>query len=358
MAVRVLHVCETASGGVATYLSLLAQMPASEVEQRLVLPQTHAVQLGPMATAHVYKAKGRGPMALLRMVLAQRREIARWRPDVVFFHSSFALAGLAALRLSGRRIAAIYCAHGWAVARYAPKGLKQRIVRAIEGRLGGLADAVVNVSESDLNLARAFGYRGRQIVVENAVCAPDATARDDLFAAEPAALHLLFVGRFDRQKGLDLLLAAFAQARQERPDLRLHIMGAAVRNDAGGFSLPQGATFVGWVAPARIDDWYRSADAVIVPSRWEGLPLVIPEALRNGTPVICSTNSGMAALIDEGVTGQSFPLDVNALTAVLTGLDRKTLHAMRPAARAAWAARFRPERLQAQMLSLYQELGS
>lgn len=357
MAFRILHVCETATGGVATYLNLLSSMPADAVTQVFLVPSSHRTALGEALSVTTFKSDTRGLASLWRMVWAILQKRRSFAPDIVFFHSTFALIGLLALRLVDRQTHAIYCAHGWAVARYSQSSLKGKLVRAVEGRLCGLADVVVNVSRSDRALATRLGYRGRQAVVENAVVDAILDARGDLFSDEADALHLLFVGRFDRQKGLDVLLKAFAVAHGKRPDLRLHIVGAKVREDGGEIILPEGASLAGWVEPSRIDDWYHSADAVVVPSRWEGLPLVIPEALRNRTPILCSTNSGMGDLIDPGATGQSFALDEDSLSRLFTHLDRTTLRAMRSAARTSYEMRFRPERLYGEIASLYRDIA-
>ena len=301
----------------------------------------------------------RSPLTTARMLIKLHRLLRTKQNNIVFFHSTFTLAALVLFRAAyclRARPKAIYCPHGWAISRYEGGGFKARLVRAIEGRACALADVVLNVSHADKALAQRLGYRGRQIVIENAVGAPAADAKNDIFADEPDALHLLFVGRLDRQKGLDVLLEAYAMARRERPDLRLHIVGAKVRDDGGEIPLPEGATLAGWVAPERLDDWYASADAVVVPSRWEGFGLVVAEALRNGTPALVSTRGALPTLIDEGKTGHAFDLDAGILAHRLATLDRATLRAMRPAARASYSARFHLARLHGEIAALYREL--
>ncbi len=356
MTIKVLHICETAIGGVATYLNLLAALPPNVAAQRFLVPSFHADSLNKTLEIKVFPARRRGFAALWQLVLALRRSVVQDAPDLMFFHSTFSLFALLALRLSGNRSPAIYCPHGWAAARYNAQSLKGALVRHIEGRLCGLADMVVNVSHADADHAANWGYRGQQTVIENAVsdCATD--ARSDLFADDAGALHLLFVGRFDRQKGLDILLEAFEKARLRRNDLRLHIVGASVRADGGEITLPQGASLSGWVNPARIDDWYRSADLLVVPSRWEGLPLVIPEAYRNGTPVCVSGQSAMPSLVAVEETGYVFQLDADALADRLATLDRAALRAMRGGARATFERRFSAPRFYAQTTALWKKL--
>lgn len=121
--------------------------------------------------------------------------------------------------------------------------------------------------------------------------------------------------------------------------------------------MPSYVNNIGWVDHADLDDWFSFADAVIVPSRWEGLPLVIPEALRNGTPVFCAETSGMEALITRGETGDHFPLSVEAIAATLAGLAANQLAAMRPACRRLYEARYALDHWEAEMTALLTSLA-
>jgi len=350
---KILHTCETAMGGVGVYQKYLAGMDSVSVDQIFLMPEPHAGIMEGDPRVVTYPVSKRGPSAVLSQIRHLSQLMRRERPDVVVFHSTFSLFALFAarlFRLTRRRPRMLYFAHGWAADQYS--GTKHWLVRTVEGNLCGLADLVVNVSQNDLDTARQKGYRGRQVLIENAV--PDRTDEGQCvhFANAAEKLHLLFVGRFDRQKGLDVLLAALARAQEQRPDLQLHVIGGAVRGGDQA-ELPAGVHMVGWVPRNEVDRWYGSADALVVPSRWEGLPLVIPEALRNGTPVLVSRRSGMAKLFDEGVQGISFDLQVDALAKTLVSLDRERLRAMRPACRILYQERYSIERLYTGILNAY-----
>lgn len=350
---KILHTCETAMGGAGVYQKYLAGMSALDVKQFFLMPQEHAGIMEGDPRVLGYQLGKRGLGGVFRQIRALGKAIKRDTPDVVMFHSTFSLMALALTRLRRGRTKCprlIYIAHGWAGEQYS--GMKARVVQAVEGTLCGCADLVVNVSRNDLETAQRNGYRGRHVVIENAV--PDVVTgtRNDCFAAQPEALHLLFVGRFDRQKGLDILLEALVRAQERRPELKLHVIGGAVR-DGSGTVLPAEIDLIGWVPRDEIDQWYRSADALVVSSRWEGLPLVIPEALRNGTPVVVSQRSGMEQLLDEGQEGFSYPLAVEALAERLATLDRDQLRAMRPACRALYERRYSMPRLHAEILRAY-----
>ena len=338
--IRVLSVCETAKGGVGRFQESLRSVEASGFEVSVLLPEPDIDILTDKARLLSFPRSRRGIVALWSLVVHFIRARRSVRPDLYFFNSTFSLLPLAVLRLIGDRTPAVYCAHCWAISNYDHTSLKGRIVRALEGRLSGLADRVINVSKGDADLARRFGYRGRHVVIENAV--PDsanATNSDARADDNGQGINLLFVGRFDRQKGLDILLQAFERARQAQPALRLKLVGGPVRGSASP-DLPDGVTHLGWLNPEDLDDVYRKADALVVPSRWEGLPLIVPEALRNGTPVLLSDRSGMGSLVVEGESGLVFDLTEDALEQCLSSLSRSTLRAMRPAARQQYEDRY------------------
>jgi glycosyltransferase involved in cell wall biosynthesis len=344
-----LSVCETAQGGVGRYQEGLRALSDVGFRSVILIPDRDAGILEHTDSVRTFRRERRSVAGFLRLLGAFFAERRRLRPDLYFFNSTFTLLPLLALRLRGDRTPAIYCAHCWAISNYAEGSLKGKIVRAVEGRLCGLADLVVNVSHGDAALAKRLGYRGRHVVVENAV--PDRAepvSGTRFVRASETEIHLLFVGRFDRQKGLDVLLSAFGRARIDAPHLRLHLVGSPVRGTEIPV-LPEGVTHHGWISAREIDGYYASADAVVVPSRWEGLPLIVPEALRNGTPVYVSDRSDMGALVEPGVTGGVFGLTEMALADCLSSLERSRLQAMRPAARASYEDRFAMKRFLSEM---------
>jgi glycosyltransferase involved in cell wall biosynthesis len=352
---KILHVTETGTGGVASYLNMMCEVDPND-QNIILVPDRMAKGIDPAHDIRTYETTGRNLAAVWSMIRATRRMIRKEKPDVVFFQASFSLLALTAMRLSGIRLPFIYCSHGWSAWIYPDGSLKQRIVRLVEGTLGGLADRVLNISEADLKLARDNGYFGRHVLIPNAVPDRVPEVNDSLFADTPDRLHVLFVGRMDRQKGLDLLLPAFAKAREARPDLELHIVGSAIRQDGAEAELPEGASLAGWVDKAHIDDWYASADVLVVPSRWESFGLVVAEALRNGTPVLVSDRGALPSLFDKGVHGDVFELTEPSMVAALTALDKEELRRRRPACRALYEERHAFPRLAADISALYAEV--
>lgn len=357
--IKILHSSETVQGGVGSYMRILSSMPDHKVRQLFFIPSEHKEYLLPGdSRVRTFPQKKRGFWGCLRQAKCIQNQIKKEAPDIIFLHSSLSLVSLFLLRLKRVNIPIIYCPHGWAISRYRGAGkMKVRAIRVIEGRLAGLADLILNVSYNDTDIAKSLGYSGNHATVENAVPPSVHDSRSDMFSdQESSTINLLFVGRLDKQKGLDILIPAFKEACRHRQDLRLYVVGSAVRSDGTPLVFPEGVVPVGWVNPDRIDDYYRSADALVVPSRWEGLPLVIPEALRNGTPVLCSSRSGMEKLIVEGETGYSFSLNIEDLTNVLLMLDKKKIKGMGPECIKEYHSRFSIDRLSREIFEQYRML--
>lgn len=355
---RIVHVCETAKGGVATYLSSLHRAETQAGGSVCVLPRQQRHFLDEGMGAVLFDRRGRGAKAVIGMIRAMCRAVNATAPEIIFFHSFFSAFALVWARCTGVKARLVYSAHGWAVLRYPPDSFKARCARLVERRIGSMADVVINTSRNEIDVARANGYRGRHVLIENAVCDVSAGVRSDRFGPrEGDRLDLLFVGRFDRQKGLDILCEAFACASARRPDLRLHIVGEAVVDGNGGRACLRNdqMIFHGWVKERELDAFYRSADALVVPSRWEGFGLVVAEAFRNGTPVLASDQGALPSLVTPGETGEIFPLEAEPLAELLSGLDRPTLRRMRPAARAAFERRFTLQRFGPEILGLYRD---
>lgn len=352
---KIVHVTETATGGVASYLNMLCDVDERD-ENIILVPDRMVKGIDPSLDIRTYPTTGRNLGAIWNMLWAARRLIREERPDIVYFQASFSLLALAGLRLLGMGRPAIYCSHGWSAWIYPERSLKGRIIRLVEGTLPGLANRVVVISEADEELAKRYRYLGRRVLIQNAVPERVADVDPGLFADDPEAVHVLFVGRMDRQKGLDILLPAFEKARALRPDLRLHIVGSAIRADGAELNIPEGASLSGWVDKERIDDWYASADVLVVPSRWESFGLVVAEALRNGTPVVCSNRGAPPSLIEPGVTGEVFELEEQAIVDCLISLDKTELRSRRPACRALYEARYSFPRFAAEVRELYRDL--
>jgi len=353
---RVLNVCETAKGGIATYLNLLWKIRAPGQSWRFIVQDSHQSQLAEDMPVTSFKASSRRALNPLRLMVSTYRELRSFRPDIVFFHSTFTLPVMAMLRLLRIRARFVYCAHGWAAGRYPSSSWKHRVVKLVERHLVGLSDVVVNISNSDRNFAREAGYSGTHVVIENAVeDLPQATIVPP--SRKDNDIRLLFVGRFDHQKGLDILLAAFRNALRKRSDMTLSVVGDTVLGDSlPAFEHTDRVTFHGWVNNDEIAQYYGNADLLAVPSRWEGFGLIVPEAMRSGTPALVSDRGNLPHIVEPGRTGLVVSLSVEEWTDALVMLDKTQLAEMRPNCVAMFRRRFHQDRFGKEVQVLFRDL--
>lgn len=360
MTLKIMHVAETIKGGVGTYLKTFDDICGEDFLSSFVVPREHVDQLGPGKDVVTFPRPKRGLRAVAAMGRATERQARIFDPDIIFCHSTYALAALAWMRVRRSRARLVYCPHGWAQLRYPDQAFKRALVRACEGRLLSLSDLVLNIAKNDRRMAKEQKYKGRHVVVENAM--PDLQKRPGAnpYASDAGGLDLLFVGRFERQKGLDILLEAFATARKANPALTLHVVGAGVDEQV---DLPEhlkaGIHFHGWVPATEIASYYAAADMVIMPSRWEGLPMVLIEALRASTPIMLADVSGMGELIEDDRSGIVLPeLSSGALAKALSDLSAGRLKTMRSGARELYERRYGPDRFRCEMRDIFAALSS
>jgi len=127
---------------------------------------------------------------------------------------------------------------------------------------------------------------------------------------------LLFVGRIEPLKGIDILLGAAAELAMEHDCSVLVIGGdssaqqgeiAYLRNLAARLGIAERVRFLGAVDHQRLPLYYSAADVCVVPSFYESFGLVALEAMACGTPVVASRVGGLVGTVRDGETGYLIP---------------------------------------------------
>ena len=140
---------------------------------------------------------------------------------------------------------------------------------------------------------------------------------------QPGETTFLYVGSFIPRKGVDVLARAFSELVATVPNVRLVVAGDG---DSGEhfdrYLSPAAAARVircGFIPWERLPELYRRGDFFVMPSRYDGWGLVIPEAMASGLPVIGSVEAGATLdLVREGVTGWRVQAgDVQGLAAAM-----------------------------------------
>ncbi len=342
-----LHACQPTDAGVARYVAAVAaDQLARGWRVTVVCPSG-----GQLAAALAARGIPRLPWPATRspgmatVLETQRlsRLITAVQPDVVHLHSAKAgLAGRLAIRGA---LPTLFQPHGWSW--LAARGGTARAALAWERHATRWTDLSVCVGEGEAAHARDRRVGIRHVVVRNGVdlaCFPPAdeqaraAARDELGVGRGVPLAVC-LGRVTRQKGQDVLLAAWPQVRRRCPGAQLCIVGDGdllpeLRHCAG-----PGVRFVPPVTDPR--PWYAAADVMVLPSRWEGLSLTLLEALSSGRSVVVSDIPGLAEAVGVGV-GARVPVgDVSVVAgAVVRRLSDPDLRAAEGRAAALTARAF------------------
>lgn len=123
--------------------------------------------------------------------------------------------------------------------------------------------------------------------------------------------RLVNVARLDEQKGIDVLLQAFALALPNMPGATLTLVGSGpleedMKRFANELGLSRSVSFAGYLEHP--SDAFANADCFVLSSRWEGFPLVLLEALAAGLPVVSTDcRFGPGDLITDPVLGELVP---------------------------------------------------
>lgn len=199
---------------------------------------------------------------------------------------------------------------------------------------------------------------------------PDVAAPAAPAARGDGGVTVLFVGRLEARKGIDVLLAAIDPLLARHPQLRFRILGDDTLPMSGAqisykedcrrngklAAWGERVSFEGRVDDATLRAAYRECDIFVAPSRYESFGLVFVEAMREARPVIGCAAGGMPEVVSDGVNGLLVaPGDSAALAGAIEALAASpALRAgMGRAGRALFEEKFISRRMATDSLPLY-----
>jgi len=299
------------------------------------------------ATGALAKLPVLNQLAVIDALASRLMEVAREvKPDVIHAHSP-ALNAVAALRVSRKLgIPVVYEIRAFwedaAVDHGTSKewGLRYRLTRGMETWALKRVNAATTICEGLRAEIVSRGIPAQKVeVIPNAVDIEDFSTdgtRDEALATQlglDGRMVLGFIGSFYAYEGLDILLKALPAMLQERPELRVLLVGggpqdAALRQQAKDLGVDGSVIFTGRVPHSEVQRYYNLVDVLCYPRHKMRLtdlvtPLKPLEAMAQGRLMVASDVGGHKELIVDGSTGVLFTAgDAQALAVkVLALLD-------------------------------------
>ena len=283
-------------------------LPAQEEADGVMIRRISA---GRSELRHI--STGEGTRFMAAAMLAARGLTTRHKIDAVvtFFTLPAGPVGLFLKRLRGLRY--VVALQPGDVPQRDPEepsrfdGIVDRGLRYLWLRAG----AVVANSQGLFDIARAFAPKQAFEVIPAGADVDGITPKEDY--SSTGEVKLLYVGRLEKQKGLDVLLPALAKLSSALK-WKLAIVGdgpewPVVAALAARFALIDRIELHGWQGWNSLPEIYRSADVFVLPSREEGMPAALLEAMATGLPVVSTRVAGAGEAVLHGKTGLLAPPD-------------------------------------------------
>ena len=257
-----------------------------------------------------------------------------WGADVVHANHLKALVQLFRNPFTRPWGKVVFTVHGIHLRKFdfLPKNLPNRIKRflrlSLERRLYRKCDELIALTETDAaDIRRLYGTDLPVRIEPNAVEADELTQSTALLRYPPKAFAFACIARFDFQKGQDILLQAIAQAQDKlraygRSTLLIGggptLEGMKSLADTSGIS--DIVEFAGEIPDAGV--YMTCAKKLVAPSRWEGMPYLLLEAVARGASVIASDCPGNRDVLKDYAAAELFPTgDVARLAGLLSAED-------------------------------------
>jgi glycosyltransferase involved in cell wall biosynthesis len=246
---------------------------------------------------------------------------------------------------------------------------------AYEGKAIRNATAITSPSKDLIARVEAFYERklSDAVIIPNA--GPDVPEGEQWDSQTCEADTILFVGRFDRHKGGDVMIDAFREVAAAHPTARLLFAGpdgnltgrngrsfgireyVADRMDDHG--MRERIQILGQQTPSQISNLRRRAAMTIVASRYETFGMTVVEALAAGAPLVAADAGAISEIVVDGKTGLLFKTgDASALAAQIKRLlnDPTLARSLAMNGRADFVSRFSQTAVGRRMLDFYESV--
>lgn len=286
-----------------------------------------------------------------------KRQARAFSPEVIHLCSACSLSGnlrdLVTLRSARRacKSAKIVLHCHCSLPDYVGAGrVKQAVFRMLCRRTDGVF--VLN------RQSQAFA---ESLKVENVHLLPNFCARPEVADGDPipqdGRSHVLFIGRTTFDKGFDILLETARLAQQQGLPLVFDAVGAQDAELSQMGDVPSNVVLHGQLPHAQTMAFMRCADTFVLPSRTEGFPYVVLEAMLHGVPVVASDVGAIGEMLEgTGAEPVKSPEAETFLTALQRVLDGSTAQEIARKEKERYERLYTPQSVLARMKEMYTRL--
>ena len=235
--------------------------------------------------------------------------VRKWKPDVILAFFGIPCGAVSWVIKLFTGVPYLVSLRGGDVPGFRPYDFSfyHRLISPFLHHIWHRAEAVVANSQGLQKLAEKYDDQVEIKVIPNGV---DIHHYSNPEEREWIPTRMLFVGRLVYQKGLDLLMKALGELKDFSWQLRLVGDGphrSELERLAKNLGISDRIEFKGWIDKEMVTREYQHANLFVFPSRHEGMPNAVLEAMASGLPVIASKISGNEELVNHGVTGLLVP---------------------------------------------------
>jgi phosphatidylinositol alpha-mannosyltransferase len=316
---RIALVCPydwTRPGGVQAHVAQLATQLRESHEVAVFAPHRRSVAGDGMTVVNVGRPvplpynRSVAPVALAPTAgLRAVRKINRFAPDVIHVHEPLSpMVSSMVTALSRRPLIGTF--HSWS-----SSDRMYRMISPVGRRIvGRLAIRVAVSPAAQVYAAEGLGIPigGFRVVPNGVEVAKFANAAPLEDLRDPDRPLVLFVGRLEPRKGLDVLVRAFLRVRAAMPRARLCVVGDGAQRTRAQQMIPSSirhdALFLGHVDEAEKARYFASADLFVAPNvGGESFGIVLLEAMAAGAPIVASDIPGFRTVMRDGQQGRFVP---------------------------------------------------
>lgn len=289
----------------------------------------------------------------LSMIPKLAKLMKQEKPDVVHTHLDVIKYAVAAAKLAGVR-KCVHTVHN--VADKEAEGRLQKLVNKLYFKLGWSTPVALS-PEVQRTILAFYGLPEAKVpVIYNGIDLSRCLPKESYAAGE--TVTLLHIGRFNEQKNHKGLLEMFRKLKASRPQCRLALIGdGELRQEmeahAKALGIEDSVTFLG--SQSNVYPYLQKADLFVLPSKYEGMPMTIIEAMGSGLGVVAADVGGIRDMLTEGVSGYLVTNQEEFLRACRALIDDEALRRRIGQQAMVDSRRFSAEYMAAQYCKAYQK---